>query len=627
MIALLLALALTSDVPHPLRPLPPSMDVRSYDVDIMMSDPLSKRIDRGVQRVVVYRMSSTDTLFPFHLRSLVIDSVLVNGTRSSYRTIDADNDTTTCHVVPMQPMLIETFDTVDIHYHGTMTSEAGSFSWGGVHAEDSVLYALGVGFNNPYVSATQHWMPVLDHPGDKATFRGRFTVPEGYVVASVGTLTNTTTLTGTSTFTWVMDEPSATYLLTFGVGRFVAMDLAPSDTLDHVAYVLPRDTASARVSMKLVPRMRAAFERWFGPYPFGKVGYMSTVKGAMEHQTMIALNTSLVQRRDSTNGTAAHELAHQWFGDLVTPTDFRHVWLTESFATYCESLWTEDLFGYPAYLTSLDQRRQRYRTQIAPREGVMPLYDFPRAAPSSNYPETIYQKGAVVLGMVRTWFGDSTFRTAMRSFLDRHRYGNATTDDMQQALEDASGLDLEAFFDDWIRKPGWPRLTVTMQRLPTAWKATITQVQRTQQPTWPQYRQVPLPMTYRDPQTGRDIDTVLVMGDTPLELMIDDPASLRINAGMKGRSLVEVVSTTSVDAEAHATYAVAPNPAGSIITITSSGARHAEHVRIYDGAGRLAASMRWPSGEQRCTLDVHALATGVYMIDLQGISMPLIIER
>ena len=627
MITTMLCAALVGTVPHPLKPLETSIDVLSYDARMTISQPMSKRIDAASNRIVLKRSDAADSIFAFHLRDLTIDSVRVNGSTVQVRTFGQPTDTTYCHLVPLPARPLPATDSVEVFYHGTMTNEGGSFAWGGVHAEDSTLYALGVGFNNAYVSATQHWLPVVDHPGDKATFRLTCTVPDPYRVASNGLLAPPVSDgKGMTTYTWTMQEPCATYLLTIAVAKFVSLDIPSADTLAHVAYVLPRDASAAETSMRLVPRMRRVFERWFGTYPFGKVGYVATSKGAMEHQTMISLNTSLVQRRDTVNMVAAHELAHQWWGDMVTPVDYRHVWLTESFATYCESLWTEELQGWTGYLTSLDQRRSRYRSQIAQNEGALPLFNFPRAAPSSNYPETIYQKGAVILGMMRTWLGDSVFAAGLRTYLQAHRYGNATTDDLRKALELASGKDLTAFFDEWIARPGWPRMSITLRRNGTGWTAIFTQVQQQQQPSWPRYTTIPVAMTYREVGTNRTIDTVIVMGSEPFALETADPSSVRINAGMKGRSLVEVTTITSMSDIPTSSITIAPNPASSDVTLMTF-AEHAEmSVDVIDMAGQSVLASVWPAGQARLHLAIHDLPAGAYVVRAGDISLPLVIE-
>jgi hypothetical protein len=204
--------------------------------------------------------------------------------------------------------------------------------------------------------------------------------------------------------------------------------------------------------------MIEAFEQRFGKYPFEKAGYVNTPIGAMEHQTMISYPANLIRSTDSINMVAAHELAHQWFGNLVTCKDFRDAWLNESFATYCESLWLEYLFGFEKYLANQKAKAERYLNSISKQEGVFPLYDFPRTPPSSNYPETIYQKGAVVLGMLRYELGDSLFFGSLKHYLNKFAYSSANTEDLKNSIEEFTGIELDWFFNQWVYGKGWPVL-------------------------------------------------------------------------------------------------------------------------------------------------------------------------
>jgi aminopeptidase N len=165
-------------------------------------------------------------------------------------------------------------------------------------------------------------------------------------------------------------------------------------------------------------------------------------------------------RKDTLNMVGAHELAHQWFGDYVTCRDFRDAWLNEGFAVFCESIWMEDIAGFDGYLAHQQAKINDYLGTIAAQEGALPLYDFPRTDPSSNYPGTIYDKGAAVLGMLRYELGDSLFFGAINEYLKRLALGNSTTDTLQKICEEYSGKDLDWFFQQWVYDKGWPILRI-----------------------------------------------------------------------------------------------------------------------------------------------------------------------
>ncbi|MBK7033690.1 MAG: hypothetical protein IPH49_10590 [Ignavibacteria bacterium] len=243
-----------------------------------------------------------------------------------------------------------------------------------------MLWVLG--FSNNYVSTTQHWLACYDHPSDKATFFARFIVPfSPWKVASNGMeiYTRPPWPEGKAVYTWSESHPTSTYLLTFAVApyRMIEMD----GVVPHVFYTLSRDSARSARSYSLVPRMTQTFANIYGEFPFDKVGYCNTAKGAMEHQTMISFPVSIAQRNDTINATAAHELAHQWFGDCVSPLDFRYAWLTESFATYSECAWLEELRGDSVYRKAVQEKATNYIRNISLRWRVCSLWRTSRAQP------------------------------------------------------------------------------------------------------------------------------------------------------------------------------------------------------------------------------------------------------
>jgi aminopeptidase N len=245
-----------------------------------------------------------------------------------------------------------------MYYHGTMTSEGGSNDWGGVHYSNGILYAMGVGFFNDYVSCTRHWMPSFDLPSDKALYTGTFIVPDSLMAISNGKLlSKVDTLGNMRKYTWTLGEDvAATYLLTFAIGKFAEVEIPSEGKPPVKVYMYDNQTAidAGNIAFKLVPEMIKAFEKFFSyDYPFETMGYYGASKGAMEHQTLVTMSQSQINGVGKTNDTmyttAAHELGHQWFDDLVTPYDFRDAWLNEGFATFTEYVWIESKLGKEKY--------------------------------------------------------------------------------------------------------------------------------------------------------------------------------------------------------------------------------------------------------------------------------------
>lgn len=547
-------------------------DILKYTFSIDLTEapkPIAKQAINTI--TFTWTDNPVEKKFYFHLRDLTIDSVLYNGKSIQFYQ-EGNIDSADFHYAIDAPIGAMKNDIVSlsIYYHGIMGSEpAEPNSWGGVFGTNRILYTMGVGFHANYVGTTQHWLACYDHPSDKAAFKGSFIVSKGKYVCSNGLLTSIDTLENALRFNWETNIPTATYLLTFAIDSFIPYQFGSKT---NIVYGLKSDSSVLQTSYKLLPKMVDMLERYFGPYPFEKVGYVLTPTGSMEHQTMISVDQSIARKKDSVNSVSLHELAHQWFGDMVSPIDFRYAWLTESFATYCETLWAHELKKNTGYISDQQAKLSSYFSSVT-REGVLSLDNFERKSPSSNYPSTIYVKGAVVLGMLRHELGDDIFFTGIRSYLDKFTYGNVKTEDFQQVLENKSGKKLDWFFDQWIIRKGWPRFTFDttsiIENNSKKIKITCKQVQPKE---YGYFKNVPIELGFRLADNSY-IYKIIYSNDAESISMIDSiPAyrSMTINQGPTLRTLMQMVSITTIneseDFNTNQIYTY-PMPAQDAITI------------------------------------------------------------
>jgi aminopeptidase N len=257
----------------------------------------------------------------------------------------------------------------------------------------------------------------------------------------------------TRTFTWENAEPTASYLVTFhaadldiateeGPGGITVIEALPPDLPDREARIL-----------NSVPRMIEVFTDLFGPYPFASIG--STVfedtsfNAALETQGMIAFDLSSVQEP-----TVAHEVAHHWFGNSVSPARWQDVWLNEGFARYSESLWAEAAHGPEAAEAALRRQMSSLATASRGPNGEGVLIGDP--GPDHLFSEVVYAGGALLLHDLRERIGDDDFFRLLREWAARYRHGNATTPEFIALAEEVSGEDLDAFFADWLFIPWTP---------------------------------------------------------------------------------------------------------------------------------------------------------------------------
>ncbi|MEU9888135.1 M1 family metallopeptidase [Sphaerisporangium sp. NPDC051011] len=293
------------------------------------------------------------------------------------------------------------------------------------------------------------WFPSNDHPADKATFDFDITVPAGTTVIANGELRGKPVNGGpTTTFSWRESHPMATYLATITLGKF---DVKTGRSPGGIPVYAATDPAFRRRLDYLYTTSATVTDYWskvFGPYPFSSTGGVIddfSSGYALENQTK-----PMYGGFDPDQSIIAHELAHQWFGDSVSITRWRDLWLNEGFATYAEWLWSEHNGGLSAAKTFEDY----YSAKNAP------MWRYPPgiAQKQDLFNNSVYIRGAMTLQVLRERIGDQKFFDLLRTWTTQHKYGNATTDEFIKLAESMSGRKLGDLFDAWLYKPERPAL-------------------------------------------------------------------------------------------------------------------------------------------------------------------------
>lgn len=322
------------------------------------------------------------------------------------------------------------------------------------------------------------WFPCHDFPNDRLTTELIVTVETGYEVSSNGNLlSKKETQDGRTTWHWLQNKPHVNYLVTLVVGKFGVVELGGPDSarpgLPMPVYTFLGTEDAVRKSFADTPEMVAFFEEKFDePYPWDKYAQVIVRDfrwGGMENTSATTLYAQAANGDDETD-LISHELAHQWFGDLITCRTWEHLWLNEGWASISEALWQEHKGGpengRKEYLKVI---RRFAGEQRAGNRGKSP--DAPALA-SNRYADPdeaimkaddVYAKGAMVLHMLRQRLGDAVFTAGTRLYLDRYKYNQAETDDFRRCMEEVSGQSLERFFDQWVNRPGLPRLDIDLE--------------------------------------------------------------------------------------------------------------------------------------------------------------------
>ncbi len=464
--------------------------VRDYHVSHLLL-----RLNVGwPSRLVTGTVSHTLTPLRPGLNALVFDAgtalaitrCTVNGESATFK-----RDKEKLTLTPAKPLPLDTPSSVVIEYamKAAPTNEAsiGGFGSGWTWiAPDKFAPDRVPGFWTQGETSTNHqWVPLYDYPNDKVTSEVYVTVPSQWFVAGNGTLVDTTRIVDTVTYHWKMDQPHSTYLLSLAGGE---MDVVQDKWNDvPLYYAVPRGAGSLiPTSFGTTKDMLTFFSDRLGvKYPWPKYAQTSVFDfgGGMENVSATTLvQEDLAGPRDEAFRTASlnsHELAHQWFGDLVTCKDWGQVWLNEGFATFFQQLYTEHAEGKDAYD---EDREDALNSYLSETQGghygdyrfigyKRPIVTERFANEGAMFDRHTYEKGGLVLHTLWRKLGDDKFFGGLKHYLEKYGYGNVQTADLIAALNETSGQNLTPFFEQWVFKPGHPIVNCAW-----TWKADTRQV-------------------------------------------------------------------------------------------------------------------------------------------------------
>jgi len=462
--------------PDPLRYVSPS---RSYDTE---HTALDLDIDLQARRVagqVTHTVRALrDGLAEVHMNcvEMTIDSVTVNGRRARFEyPVSADQSTSWLAgasagtaddqlVIVCDPPLARGADTqVRVYYSGT--PEIGLY-WirpeKGLPDKRYEVWSQGEGEDNRY------WIPCNDYPNDKSTFEGRFRVPKGYTAISNGTLVEKRDLGNKTEFHWKLEEPQVSYLIMLAVAEYKILEQKAGDI--PLPYVVPPGTDDATIlrGYGLTPDMMDFFVKEIGiEYPYSKYAQIVVqdyIYGGMENTTATVMNmrTLYDDRAELTRNEqnlVSHELAHQWWGDMLTCREWSHMWLNEGFATYYAYLYKKHHDGDDAFAYQMNGAHEDVikADDTEPRPMVVDFFN--RTDAHNN--ALVYVKGASLLHMLRMILGDDLYRETIRHYGEENRHDVVDTQDLMRAVREVTGENLDWFFEQWAFLAGHPKFKVT----------------------------------------------------------------------------------------------------------------------------------------------------------------------
>ncbi|MEU7413867.1 M1 family metallopeptidase [Streptomyces sp. NPDC042638] len=409
--------------------------VRHYGLTLRY-DTGSRRLDATA--VLTARATQRLTRFDLDLKGLTVTAVTVDHRAAAFR-----RDGQELVITPRRAPRAGQRFRVEVAYHGTprpVTDPDGSPD-GWIPTDDGAFVA-----GEPQGAMT--WFPADNHPKDKASYDFTITVPRGRTAVANGVLLGQRTAHGRTTFRWRESRPMAAYLATATIGTFRTERYTTHDGIQVYNAVDAREARAAAPVLKQLPAVLKWESGLFGPYPFRAAGSI------VDHAPDVgyALETQTRPLYDSAPGleTLVHETAHQWFGDSVSLTSWKDIWLNEGFATYAEWLYAEQHGGDSA---------QRTFAALYARPASDGLWAYPPGDPGSGariFGTPVYARGAMALHELRRAVGDRDFFRILRAWATVHRGGHGTTAQFVRLAEEKSGKQLQGLFHTWLYAAGKP---------------------------------------------------------------------------------------------------------------------------------------------------------------------------
>ncbi len=429
-------------------PRQPGIDALNYTFRITLSDETDEII--GEATVDIRLMNNTvkelalDLISASNGKGMTVSEVTLNGSPAQYT--HRSNRLTISIASPAKTGELRQFT---IRYRGIPA--AGLRIGANKYGERSF-------FSSNWPDKAREWLPMIDHPYDKATSEFIVTAPAKYRVVANGLLQEETDLgDGRRVTHWKQSVPIASWLNNIGVAQFAYRNFAVAEGVQLQTWVDHQDRDAGIITFEGPSRQAIEFYAdHIGPYPYEKLANVEAagVNGGMEDASEIFYGERSVSNRPAF-GLVAHETAHQWFGDSVTEKDWDDVWLSEGFATYFALLCTEHYEGWDAFVAGLKRSRDGVFTAEKRNPGIAVVHEN-LSDMSKVLNQIVYQKGGWTLHMLRGLIGTDKFWTGIRDYYRRYRDSNASTEDLRKVMEEDAGLDLGWFFHQWLNRPGSP---------------------------------------------------------------------------------------------------------------------------------------------------------------------------
>lgn len=572
-----------------------NIDVTYYHCHWVI-DPSQNYISGDVQ-IQFKNITATDTLFFDLSNSLICDSILFHQQSISF--LHQNNQL----LIPTSGVQLN--DSITIYYHGIPSSSGfGSFKQA-THQGSPIVWTL----SQPY--GASDWWPCKNTLNDKADSIDVFIdVPADRVAVSNGTLVNQQVIGNVISYHWKHNFAIATYLIAFAVTNYSQIDFTVSFNTTNTLvqnFVYPEDSVFASTQLlDLIPTMQL-FDSLFGVYPFYEEKYGQAQfgwGGGMEHQTISFIT-------NFGHELMAHELAHHWFGDKITCNSWEDIWLNEGFATYLSGLTYEYL--YPANYW-LQFKKTKINSVTSLKWGSVRCDDTTLVGRIFNSRLT-YNKGAMILHQLRFILGDHIFFTGIRNYLNDNAlaFKNATTTNLKNHFENASGLNLDDYFNSWYAGEGYPIYKIVWSQLGNQLALNCSQ---TTSDSSVSFFKLPVPIQL----IGDNKDTLIILDNNY------NYQNFSVNVSFKVDTIIinpnaDIITAQSIALSqkqeniAQYYFSIVPNPANNNINLNFNELQNNFQVQMIDMSGRRILNEKYTEA-QAVNLPSENYSNGIYFISV-----------
>ncbi len=423
-----------------------NIDVLHYQFNFTLSDESNEVFAYTEVNIQFLEKNMFGFYLDFVSENMLVDSIIQNGKPLKFLH---ENDR--LHIHLLKPSKEDFVRNYSIYYHGAPKD-------GLIISKNKFDERTFFGDNWP--NRAQQWLPVVDHPSDKATCEFIITAPSYYKVVSNGYLVEESNLSDTLKRThWRENVPISTKVMVFGAARFVVQYFTSNSGISVQSWVFPQDKNVLFKNFALASSILNFFEEHFGEYPYEKLANVQskTRYGGMENAGSIFYAEHRMYDKQKSEDLLAHEIAHQWFGNSVSECDWKHIWLSEGFATYSDHLYLEYASGSEAFIAKMKEDKEvvfsyheSNSSSTIVDENVTDLLQLLN--------RNTYDKASWVLHMLRHMIGEDVFWDLLQKYYQRFQNKIACTDDFINMVEKVTSTNYQWFFDQWLYRPELPEI-------------------------------------------------------------------------------------------------------------------------------------------------------------------------